>query len=76
MAGANAVQVVSLVLREGTSVLPGLIAELGSWLEEHEYDSLRQACGSMNMLRCPDPTPYQRGNYLRILRSFKRFAVR
>jgi dihydroorotate dehydrogenase (fumarate) len=76
MAGANAVQVVSLVLREGTSVLPRLIRELGSWLEEHEYDSLRQACGSMNMLRCPDPTPYQRGNYLRILRSFKRLAVR
>ena len=75
MAGAHAVQVVSLVLREGASVLPRLIEQLGHWLEEHEYVSLRQACGSMNMLRCPDPTYYQRGNYLRILQSFRRFAA-
>ena len=24
------------------------------WLEEHEYDSLEQMRGSMNLLRCPD----------------------
>lgn len=76
MAGAHAVQVVSLVLQQGTGVLPQMLTQLSQWLEQHEYDSLRQACGSMNMLRCPDPTYYHRGNYLRILRSFQRLVAR
>lgn len=71
MAGAQAVQMVSVLLRHGPGVLPQMLSEVARWLEQHEYLSLRQACGSMNMQRCPDPTYYQRGNYLRILSSFR-----
>jgi hypothetical protein len=26
--------------------------------------------GSMSLLRCPDPAPYQRANYIRLLQSW------
>ena len=72
MAGAHAVQLVSVLLEQGPEALRPLRSDLAHWLETHEYESLRQAQGSMNMQRCPDPTFYQRGNYLRILQSWGR----
>ena len=50
--------------------------ELAHWLEEHEYDSLEQAQGSMSLLRCPDPDAFERGNYLRILQTWRPPPVR
>ena len=72
MAGAHAVQVVSALLRHGPERLKALLGELTRWLEEHEYDSLAQAQGSMNLLRCPDPAAFERGNYQKILQGWKR----
>ena len=46
-------------------------AELERWLEEHEYDSLAQAQGSMSQLRCPDPAAFEHANYLRVLQSWR-----
>jgi dihydroorotate dehydrogenase (fumarate) len=69
MAGADAVQVVSALMREGPDKLGQLRAGLAEWLEEHEYESLAQMRGSMSLGRCPDPKAYERANYLEILRS-------
>ena len=72
MAGAHAVQMVSALLQRGPSHLKTVRDDLARWLEEHEYDSLAQAQGSMNLLRCPDPTAFERGNYQKVLQSWKR----
>ena len=32
-------------------------------MEEHEYESLRQMQGSMNLARCANPKAYERANY-------------
>ena len=45
--------------------------ELARWLEEHEYDSLRQLQRSMSLQRCPDPQAFERGNYVRVLQSWR-----
>jgi dihydroorotate dehydrogenase (fumarate) len=72
MAGAHAVQIVSAILRHGPDVLRTLITQLGEWLEQHEYSSLRQVQGSMSLRRCPDPRSYERANYIHLLQSFPR----
>jgi dihydroorotate dehydrogenase (fumarate) len=72
MAGASAVQAVSAILSEGPSWLSRTLAELVGWLEEHEYGSVGQALGSMNLARCPEPDGYERANYVRILRGWAR----
>ncbi len=71
MTGAHAVQVVSAILQQGPDVLRRIREGLTQWLEEHEYDSLEQMRGSMNLLRCPDASMFERANYIRILQGYK-----
>src|SRR5262249_31293851 len=71
LAGAHAVQMVSALLRHGPERLTLVRDSLARWLEEHEYDSLAQAQGSFSLLRCPDPTAFERANYLRVLQSWR-----
>ncbi len=70
MAGAHAVQVVSEVLKHGPGRFADLRRELAEWLEAHEYHSLTQLQGSMNLDRCPDAGAYERANYMHVLHSF------
>jgi len=71
LAGAHAVQMVSALLRHGPDRLTLVRDSLERWLEEHEYNSLAQAQGSLSLLRCPDPTAFERANYLRVLHSWR-----
>ncbi len=71
MTGAHGVQLVSEVLAHGLHRFAELRADLTRWLERHEYHSLAQARGSMNLAHCPDPKIYERVSYLRILNSWR-----
>ena len=71
MAGAHAVQLVSALLLHGPEHLGTVRDGLDTWLEDHEYRSLREAQGCMNLARCPDPAALERGNYMRILQSWR-----
>lgn len=71
MAGAHAVQVVSALLRHGPERLGVLREEFTRWVEEHEYESLGQMRGSMNLSHCPDPRAFERVNYLRVLQGWR-----
>jgi dihydroorotate dehydrogenase (fumarate) len=71
MAGAHAVQVVSALLQRGPRYLAVLRESLIAWMEEHEYQSLAQLQGCMNMQACPDPSVYERANYMLTLQSWQ-----
>jgi dihydroorotate dehydrogenase (fumarate) len=71
MAGADVVQMVSALLRHGPERLRVVREEFASWLVGHEYESIEQLRGSMSQLRCPDPTAYERAQYLKVLRGWK-----
>ena len=71
MSGADAVQMVAALLIHGTAHLAAVRDGLSQWLEEHEYESLEQARGSMSLRRCPDPEAFERGNYMKILQTWK-----
>jgi dihydroorotate dehydrogenase (fumarate) len=71
MAGADAVQVVSALLRHGPEYLGVLRDEMVKWMEENSYTSLRQMRGSMGLSRCPDPQAFERANYMRTLHSWR-----
>jgi len=71
MTGAHGVQLVSALLRRGPEHLARVLSDLREWLEQHEYDSLEQMRGSMNLKRCPDPRGYERANYVQLLQSWR-----
>lgn len=71
MSGAHAVQMVAALLIHGPTHLAKIKRDLSHWFEEREYESLEQAQGSMSLLRCPDPEAFERGNYMKILQTWK-----
>ena len=71
MSGASAVQVVSALLQHGPQHLATIRQEFTDWLESHEYESVAQMCGSMNLERSPDPAAYERANYIQVLKSWE-----
>lgn len=71
LAGANVVQLVSVILRHGPRVISVLLEGLRGWLEEHGYENIEQLRGALNLRRCPDPAAYERANYIRILQSWR-----
>jgi dihydroorotate dehydrogenase (fumarate) len=71
MAGADAVQMVSALLTRGPAYLRQIIAGFREWTDEHGYESLDQMRGSMSLARCPDPASFERGNYVRVLQSWR-----
>jgi dihydroorotate dehydrogenase (fumarate) len=71
MCGANAVQMVSALFERGPGHISALVKELGTWLEKHEYNSLKQMHGSMSLLKCPNPQAFERANYMHVLQSWQ-----
>lgn len=71
LAGAHAVQVVSVLLRNGPRILTTLLGGLKHWLTERGYDNIDQLRGALNLGHCPDPSAFERANYIRILQSWR-----
>ncbi|HBB41154.1 MAG: dihydroorotate dehydrogenase [Nitrospirae bacterium CG18_big_fil_WC_8_21_14_2_50_70_55] len=70
MAGADAIQLVTCLLRGGPARLTELRDGLARWLEAHDYDHLSQARGSMDLAHCPHPAAYRRAQYMRLLQTW------
>jgi dihydroorotate dehydrogenase (fumarate) len=68
MAGANVAMMTSALIRHGASHLATTLADVRTWMEDHEYQSLTQMHGSLSLSRIPNPSGYERGNYLKVLR--------
>ena len=39
-------------------------------MSRHEYESIRQMRGSMNVAAVPEPAAFERANYLKVLSSY------
>jgi len=72
MAGADAVQMVSALLRQGPGHLKTVLDELTLWMRAHEYESVAQMRGCMDLQHCPDPRAFERAHYLHGLMSWAR----
>lgn len=71
LAGADAVQVVAALLRDGPDTLGVIQTELKHWMEKFEYASVAEMRGALSLRNCPDPEAYERGNYLRSLQLWR-----
>ncbi len=71
MAGAAVTTMASAILRNGIKHLATVETEMKQWLEQHEYESVTQLRGSMSQKSCPDPTAFERAQYMKALATFK-----
>jgi dihydroorotate dehydrogenase (fumarate) len=67
LVGADVAMTTSALLRRGPGHLRTLLDGIRAWMEEKGYESVRQMRGSMSRANCPDPTAYERANYMRAL---------
>jgi dihydroorotate dehydrogenase (fumarate) len=70
MAGARVAMMASALLKHGIGHLAAVLGDLGRWLEEHEYESVRQMQGSMSYRSVAEPAAFERANYMRVLRAY------
>lgn len=70
MAGAKVSMMCSALLRHGIGRITEVLADLKTWMEEHEYDSVGIMRGSMSQKSCPEPAAFERANYMKVLGSY------
>jgi dihydroorotate dehydrogenase (fumarate) len=75
MVGANITMLCSTLLRNGVNHVRYIEQGLLEWMEKHEYESIQQMQGSMSQLRCPDPTAFERAQYMRAVKSIQHVLV-
>jgi len=70
LAGAKVAFMTSALLKNGVHHAAHVLSEVNRWLDEHEYHSISQMCGSMSHGAVADPTAFERGNYMKVLSSY------
>lgn len=70
LAGAKVAFMTSALLRNGVHHAAHVLTEVNRWLDDHDYESVREMCGSMSHGAVPDPSAFERGNYMKVLSSY------
>lgn len=72
LAGADVAMMASALLHHGPGHVRTVLDEVTRWFSDREYRSVAQARGSVSQRSVPDPTAFERANYMRILTSWER----
>ena len=70
MAGAKVTMVASELLRNGLGRINELLSDVTNWMEEHEYESVKQMQGSLSQMNVTLPDAFERANYMKVLDSW------
>jgi dihydroorotate dehydrogenase (fumarate) len=70
MAGADVTMLCSALMRHGIQHIQKIEMEVTAWLEKHNYKSLGEIKGIMSQKNCPDPSAFERAQYVRGLSSY------
>lgn len=70
LSGADAVQLVSVLLKGGPSALARIVDELAGWMDAQGYRNLDEAKGATAMGNVANPHELQRLNYAQLLHSW------
>jgi len=71
MAGARVTMMTSAILQHGMGHVKPVLAGVERWMEENEYISITQMCGSMSQKNVAEPAAFERANYMKMLHSWQ-----
>ncbi len=75
LAGADVTMTTASLLKYGPGHMTDLVCDLERWLDENEYSSVSQLRGSLSQVNAPDPTAFERHNYMKALTTFRTPSV-
>jgi len=70
LVGADITHLCSVLLQQGPQYITVLKQELHDWLEEHEYESVRQMKGSVSKSCAINPAALEHCNYMHVIKSY------
>lgn len=70
MAGADVTMLCSALMRYGIEHIQKIEMETAAWLADHGYSSVAEIKGRMSQKNCPDPSAFERAQYVRGLSSY------
>jgi dihydroorotate dehydrogenase (fumarate) len=70
LAGADVTMMASALILHGPGRMRESLATLHEWLTENEYESVEQMKGSMSWQGAPNPSAYERANYMETLTGY------
>ncbi len=65
LAGAKAVQLCSVLLKQGLKSVKTMEKELSDWMDKHEYSSISDFNGKLAQERMEDPSKWERVQYMK-----------
>lgn len=65
LAGAEAVQVCSVLYRNGVDYIREIIQEMKMWIEKKQYNSISEFKGKMSYANIKDPSTYERAQFIK-----------
>ena len=71
MAGASVAMMTSELLQKGIDRIPAILSDVEKWMNDHEYDSIKQMKGSLSQKSVKEPAAFERANYMKALHSYK-----
>jgi len=71
MAGATVSMMTSELLQKGFGRIPAILADMETWMTEHDYTSIQQMKGSLSQKTVKEPAAFERANYMKTLNSYK-----
>ncbi len=72
MAGAQVAMIASAVLWNGSlQRVQEILNHTEAWMQEHDYESIKQMQGSMSQKSVKDPAAFERANYMKVLNSYR-----
>lgn len=71
LAGADAIQVVSAILRHGPEYFARLRAGVEEWMASHQIAHIDEVRGRASLKDTVDPAAFERAHYIRTLHSWK-----
>lgn len=70
MAGADVTMLCSALIRHGVKQIGVIERDMVAWMEEHEYESVKQLKGSLSQKNCADPSTFERAQYMRAISTY------
>jgi len=70
LAGADVVQLASVIYKEGPGYIDILTKEIYSWMEDQGFENLQDFQGKMSQNKSNDPAAYERVQFMKHFRNF------
>jgi len=71
LAGADVCHMAAALMQKGGSHLTSMLSSMQEWLEQNEYDSLRQLKGSVSQENSSNAVEFERANYISLLQNYR-----